>query len=270
MINQNAHRDDDADDDSSLLKPPKNKPKKLKKHHLSPSYTSIAAASLQASEASSSSSSSTSSSIGPAATDPATTATAKNSNNASGMSSLKFSLMHRVDLSSKLIENNADLALNCVQLINFIEFYFNDAPTNSLAPSAESTSSAAAIDRPPLTSCFPCIVCSTQFSFDQTFHMHLERKSAVIRVYCVKCDSLKKFYNKCKLLYHVYSHKTTLLEPIYRSLQIESLPVAGGPDSTGPSLQSLLAKERTIDTSLIFGSPENTHAVNQAWVLEES
>ena len=43
---------------------------------------------------------------------------------------IKFTLLNRLSLISKLVENNDDLVLNCVQLVNFFEFYFND--NNSL------------------------------------------------------------------------------------------------------------------------------------------
>ena len=171
-----------------------------------------------------------------------------------------FSLSNRIDFSSKLIENNCDLILNCVQLINFIEFYFNDAATTpSTTPILTQNDSNKATNR-SIHACFPCIVCSMQFSFDQTFHMHLERRSVIIRVYCIKCDSLKKFYNKCKLLYHVYSHKMTLFDPIYKSIQIESLSSVTEPASslqrsttTTTSVQ-MLSKERNIDIDLIFSN----------------
>ena len=39
----------------------------------------------------------------------------------------------------------------------------------------------------------------------------------------MKCDSYKTFFNRCKLLYHVYSHKTYLTEPIYRELSIDMI-----------------------------------------------
>lgn len=161
---------------------------------------------------------------------------------------LKLTPLDRIHFTSKLLENNDDLTLNCIQLINFIEFYFNDDVDDS--PTTTTTISTSR--QQSLAACFPCIVCSMQFSFDQTFHMHLERKSIVIRVYCVKCESLKKFYNKCKLLYHVYSHKMTLFEPIYKSIQIESFQAASTAMLT--SQQSLLIKERTIDIDLIFAN----------------
>ena len=161
---------------------------------------------------------------------------------------LKLTPLDRIHFTSKLLENNDDLTLNCIQLINFIEFYFNDDVDDS--PTTTTTISTSR--QQSLVACFPCIVCSMQFSFDQTFHMHLERKSIVIRVYCVKCESLKKFYNKCKLLYHVYSHKMTLFEPIYKSIQIESFQAASTAMLT--SQQSLLIKERTIDIDLIFAN----------------
>ena len=161
---------------------------------------------------------------------------------------LKLTPLDRIHFTYKLLENNDDLTLNCIQLINFIEFYFNDEVDES------STTTLSTSRQQTLAACFPCIVCSMQFSFDQTFHMHLERKSIVIRVYCVKCESLKKFYNKCKLLYHVYSHKMTLFEPIYKSIQIESFQAASSSSSAAmaTSQQSLLIRERTIDIDLIF------------------
>jgi hypothetical protein len=207
---------------------------------------------------------------------------------------IKFTLLNRLSLISKLVENNDDLVLNCVQLVNFFEFYFNDTNSLNQDENTDSSSSASAasnynsnksqchanvgFNRAPLTACYPCIVCSMQFSFDQTFHMHLERKSVVIRVYCIKCDSLKKFYNKCKLLYHVYSHKMTLFEPIYKSIQIESLLSGGEIDFNASgglrqtfaqsssslssaslsSAQTLLSKERTVNIDLIFANAYQT------------
>ena len=177
---------------------------------------------------------------------------ASNYNSAKSLLTNQFTMSNRVDLATKLLENNSDLVLNCVQLINFIDFYFNEAQSVMSHESTDSTSTQRSI-----TACFPCIVCSMQFSFDQTFHTHLERRSVVIRVFCTKCDSLKKFYNKCKLLYHVYSHKLTLFDAIYKSIQIESLaPVELASSRTNlTSLQTAASsKERNIDIDLIFSN----------------
>ncbi len=57
------------------------------------------------------------------------------------------------------------------------------------------------------------------------------------RFYCLKCETFKTFYNPCKLLYHIYSHKLFMLEPIYKSIKIESI-----------TLERLnLSKEKNID-----------------------
>ena len=240
MIHQNARED-------TLTNLIKNKPKKIKKQNLS------------------SSSNSNSSSVGLRGSSElmsSSVALPQQSQN-SIHQPVKFSLLNRIELSSKFLENNSELVLNCVQLINFVEFYFNDNQLASSVCGATNETTQRA-----LTPCFPCIVCLMKFSFDQTFHMHLERKSAVIRVYCVKCDSLKKFYNKCKLLYHVYSHKMTLFEPIYKSIQIESLPILtpdtnltstaamrqGLNNNSGGNAMQMLSKERTIDIDLIFSN----------------
>jgi hypothetical protein len=158
-------------------------------------------------------------------------------------------LDQKMDLACKLLDNS-ELLFNSAQLINFVEFYFEDPATVPLGPpplpplAHAKTSANEEASKQLVSTCFPCIVCSMQFSFDQTFHLHLDRRSVMIRLYCVKCDAFKTFYNKCKLLYHVYSHKMSLFEPIYKSVRIESIPAE----------RSLINKERSIDFDCIFAN----------------
>ena len=53
----------------------------------------------------------------------------------------------------------------------------------------------------------------------------------------MQCETFKTFYNPCKLLYHIYSHKLFIFEPIYKTIKIESI-----------TLERLnLSKEKNID-----------------------
>ena len=109
----------------------------------------------------------------------------------------------------KIFSNN-DTVLNCLQFINLIQYYFSDYPgfnksasiddsdrkqlDNGIQPIKSvfssksavsdqngSSSEHSAFNSDYVETCFPCIVCSSQFSFEQTFHLHLERRSIVIR-----------------------------------------------------------------------------------------
>ncbi len=166
----------------------------------------------------------------------------------------------KLSIITQALKNN-ELVLNCVQFVNLIDLYFEDDLTtnntecnktktnnesnNFLYDSKHCDTSASSNSDLKLstettsmtTTCFPCIVCSNRFSFEQTFHLHLERRSILIRFYCIKCQAYKSFYNKCKLLYHVYSHKMYLFEPIYKSIKIESITMD----------RLNLSKERNID-----------------------
>lgn len=164
-------------------------------------------------------------------------------------------------VTSKILNNN-EVVLNCLQFINFIQYYFNDTgqsfqinePSSFMQLSINNFDHTGEKETAPfkpddltrdkkksngavITTCFPCIVCSSQFSFEQTFHLHLERRSILIRFYCLKCETFKTFYNPCKLLYHIYSHKLYLFDPIYKSIKIQSI-----------TLERLnLSKEKNID-----------------------
>ena len=112
----------------------------------------------------------------------------------------------KVALTSKILNNNESV-LNCLQFINLIQYYFNDLPklqlndnnveelsknnimgTDSLSrnspykPFQPNCSLIESAKQSEVTTCFPCIVCSSQFSFEQTFHLHLERRSILIRL----------------------------------------------------------------------------------------
>ncbi len=57
------------------------------------------------------------------------------------------------------------------------------------------------------------------------------------RFFCLKCECFKTFYNPCKLLYHIYSHKHFIFEAIYKSIKVESI-----------TLERLsMSKEKNID-----------------------
>lgn len=199
----------------------------------------------------------------------------------------KLDMRKRLELTNKILENRT--LLNCMQIINFIDIYFDenemckiksgspkvtsslqqshmhlmdDFENNSSSSGTESSVTAAVIptrsnssssDLPALSSkegllipSFPCIVCATKFRFEQTFLLHLNRRSMMVRIFCLKCDAYKTFYNKCKLLYHVYSHKMNLFDAIYSSLKIEPIPVD----------KLFFSKEKSVDfDSLFFSAP---------------
>jgi hypothetical protein len=144
----------------------------------------------------------------------------------------------RVELIQRVLNNN-ELALNSLQLINFIQFYFDDEQENSYNSCCLNNLSQSAVDLNQLykqdytnseqlqlsSTCYPCMACSSEFSFEQTFQLHLERRTILARLYCSECASAKTFYNKCKLMYHIYSHKQRMFEPIYHQLSIECIPM---------------------------------------------
>ena len=183
--------------------------------------------------------------------------------NMSSLSATRLDLSQKYLLTSKLLDN-PNLVLNCVQLINFLDFYFeldnqinddsedldnisdlnsesnheNISYNNTNLPSTNIVLN----EKNLLTIAYPCIACSMKFKYDQTFHLHLNRRSVIIRIYCNKCDTFKTFYNKCKLMYHIYSHKMSLFEPIFKSIKVESI-----------SIDRLnLNKEKTIDIDSIL------------------
>jgi hypothetical protein len=128
-----------------------------------------------------------------------------------------------------------DTILNSVQLLNFLDFYFNDlslSNTGGLLLNYQShdetphpnKNGCNTNSRKLITLCFPCSACSLKFSFEQTFQMHLNRRSVQIHLFCIKCNTFKTFYNKCKLFYHIYSHRHNLYEPMYRSVFIDLVP----------------------------------------------
>ena len=182
----------------------------------------------------------------------------------------------RFDLATSRILANDELILNSVQLINFVDYYFDldeqqqqppatganthsctkaaispKSPTHQTSTSSSSSSPATSFtfNAANISICFPCMACSLAFKFDQTFHSHLDRRTTIIRFYCLKCQTAKTFYNKCKLLYHVYSHKSTsLLEPIYKRLRIEPISIE----------RFALSKERPIDFDQIFATSSSS------------
>ena len=158
----------------------------------------------------------------------------------------KIDFSHKISFANKIFHqmnnnNSADtpplphnnkLVLTSMQLINFIDFYFNDLSDNienhdqnthdsHRETTTTTTTTSTQSDSNLITVCFPCSACLTKFTFEQTFQLHLNRRSVLIRVYCLKCGTFKTFYNKCKLFYHIYSHKLNLFEPLYKCLQIE-------------------------------------------------
>lgn len=152
------------------------------------------------------------------------TATAPGTGTLVAEEELRMDLISRVlttgDITREHLHKD-DVALNSVQLINFLHFYF-DEPAQ---PPWASVETGSVHEKQCISVCFPCIACSYKFSFEHTFHQHLDRRSFVIRLNCLKCDTYKTFFNKCKLFYHIYSHKAHLLEPIFKSIQIETMPV---------------------------------------------
>jgi hypothetical protein len=149
-----------------------------------------------------------------------------------------LTLEHKAQFINKILNrqdeaNSSELVFNSIQLINFIDFYFNNIykadknttmhASNDLINEQKNQSSSSITSS--LAICFPCSACSIKFTYEQTFQQHLNRRSLFIRVYCKKCGVFKTFYNKCKLFYHIYSHKLDLFEPIYTCLQIDNLPI---------------------------------------------
>ena len=117
----------------------------------------------------------------------------------------------KINHTSKVLNNNESF-LNCLQFINLIQYYFNDSPTIRLSDQHTSETSAyssasefgimpfrsaddcagaqsrsSPADLSCIQTCYPCIVCSSQFSFEQTFHLHLERRSILIRFLISSC-----------------------------------------------------------------------------------
>ena len=110
---------------------------------------------------------------------------------------------YKLNLTSKML-NNTESTLNCLQFINLIQYYFSEttpvtqdktsnvlslstSPTNLMAYRPEQNDNSLQGGRKKansavISTCFPCIVCSSQFSFEQTFHLHLERRSVLIRL----------------------------------------------------------------------------------------
>jgi hypothetical protein len=180
----------------------------------------------------------------------------------SSYSVTKIDLKKKFQLTNKLLDN-PNLLLNCVQLINFLDFYFepdnqNDSGedldnisniNNELNHENISSNNSNFVlnninENSMFTIVYPCIACSMKFKYDQTFHFHLNRRSVMIRIFCQKCDTFKTFYNKCKLMYHIYSHKMSLFEPIFKSVKIEPITVD----------RLNLNKEKYIDVDLILSN----------------
>jgi hypothetical protein len=177
----------------------------------------------------------------------------------------EISLIHKVEFANKILNQsqstvtpasnnspNQEIVLNSVQLINFIDFYFNDlshvsSTDNNLIDhqTCNDTEPNSNNGNSLITICFPCSACSTKFSFEQTFQLHLNRRSVLIRIYCIKCGTFKTFFNKCKLFYHIYSHKHNLYDPIYKNIQIDLVPAE----------KLNLNKEKTlVDLNMLFAN----------------
>jgi hypothetical protein len=165
-----------------------------------------------------------------------------------------------IDLITRVL-NNQEVLLNSVQLINFIHFYFDDQQQQQNV-SMKNAAQPMDVSTPPMfdsgnqqliSICFPCIACSYKFKFEQTFHQHLDRRSILIRLYCTKCQTYKTFFNKCKLFYHIYSHKAHLLDPMYKQLQIELIPFEkmNQPNANGLSRQQ---QHQYLDLEMIFSN----------------
>jgi hypothetical protein len=117
-----------------------------------------------------------------------------------------------------LLKTSNEHSYNSLQLINFIDDYFKSHDCNTLTTQPTTTTRSAFF-------CYPCIACSTNFYHEQSLHCHLERRTVYIKVFCIKCDVIKTFFNRCKLVYHIYSHKNNLTEPLYKHISIEIVPV---------------------------------------------
>jgi hypothetical protein len=156
-----------------------------------------------------------------------------------------------IDLHEKLdvitsILTNDQIVLNSIQLINLIDIYYDETnhTNESQVNKSELSANGSLGQLHLLSSFFPCIACSMSFEFDQTFHLHMNRRCVYIRLFCTKCNAFKTYFNKCKLLYHIYSHKSNLFERVYKSVKFEALPYE----------KLSVNKERPIDFNLIIAN----------------
>lgn len=135
--------------------------------------------------------------------------------------------MDVVDDEMLISENNDEIVYNCIQLMNLIESYFQESDdTKPYKWDIDHHTNVENEDNERTTfHCFPCIACTSNFYYEQSLNQHLERRTIYIRLYCLKCEVYKTFFNKCKLYYHLYSHKNYLIEPIYKNLLIELIPI---------------------------------------------
>ncbi|CAF0729531.1 unnamed protein product [Brachionus calyciflorus] len=133
----------------------------------------------------------------------------------------------KIELINKVL-NDSQISLNSLQLINFLNYYFDEN-----ADEIEHRTSGN------LSICFPCIACSAQFSYEQTFHLHLDRRAIFLKLHCSECKQTKVFFNKCKLFYHIYSHKSSLFEPKYNKIQIDQIPVEKASQQNSKHSESL-------------------------------
>lgn len=154
---------------------------------------------------------------------------------------------HKLEFINKIL-NNGDVLLNSIQLINFINYYFDEQQP------PQQHQSVGDYDEHVVSICFPCIACSYKFKFEQTFHLHLDRRSILIRVYCARCNTFKTFFNKCKLFYHMYSHKMQLFEPMYKSVQIELIPFEKLNNNSSNNNGTGGAGKQLLDLDLIFSN----------------
>jgi hypothetical protein len=119
----------------------------------------------------------------------------------------------------------SDVAYNNLQLINFIDWYFKSNNLNyDCDQQINSTTLPVSKNRSSFF-CYPCIACSSNFYYEASLHLHLERRTVYIKIFCVKCNVFKTFFNRCKLVYHLYSHKNFLIEPLYKQITIDLIPV---------------------------------------------
>ena len=132
------------------------------------------------------------------------------------------------DVASKLnLSSNTEISYNSLQLLNFIDDYFKSDTIKSFNCDERVANSDSKLKSKKRLAffCYPCIACSSNYYYEQSLHLHLERRTAQIKVFCIKCNAFKTFFNRCKLIYHLYSHKNFLIEPLYKQLSIDLLPI---------------------------------------------
>ncbi|XP_075972996.1 zinc finger protein 532-like [Anticarsia gemmatalis] len=73
---------------------------------------------------------------------------------------------------------------------------------------------------------YACTDCGDKFIFESSLNDHISRKSAIISYMCRHCNTLRVFYNRCNLLFHIRSHSFKSATINVSDLKIEPLPMS--------------------------------------------